>query len=457
MFIDKKSETPIFQQIYKYLVQNMVDGSLKKGDFLPGTRTLAQDLSVSRNSVDRAYQQLEIEGYLNSVSNVGFQVRDDFTTLKNKSISEKSSMIETKPQYMADFSYGSTNFVDFPISKWQKYSLEVLEGQIEDHLDAKGSLELRTALNHYLSRHRGVDADVEQIIITNGHTFSLNIICDILKSKSDSITVAMEDPGFPVSRNILKKHGNVLPLDYENGIINLPRNSDVPINALLITPSHHFPTGGLMQMPMRLELLDWAQQRNAFIIEDDYDSEFRYVGDPVPSLQSIATHDNVIYLGTFSKPLSSSLRMSYLILPKQLVPLYDLYFGNQTSMVSTLQQAILTKFLDNHDYEKHIRIMNKEYKKRYRFLVSQCKDIFRDQVTVRDNQGGLFVILDLNSHKTSDELVALANQKNVKVYPTTDFYQDNRHCSTVFLGLSQSSEATVIKGLLALKDAWSIT
>lgn len=212
-----------------------------------------------------------------------------------------------------------------------------------------------------------------------------------------------------------------------------------------------------MQMPMRLELLDWAQQRNAFIIEDDYDSEFRYVGDPVPSLQSIATHDNVIYLGTFSKPLSSSLRMSYLILPKQLVPLYDLYFGNQTSMVSTLQQAILTKFLDNHDYEKHIRIMNKEYKKRYCFLVSQCKDIFGNQVTVRDNQGGLFVILDLNSHQTSDELVALANQKNVKVYPTTDFYQDNRHCSTVFLGLSQSSEATVIKGLLALKDAWSIT
>lgn len=457
IMIDKTSSIPIFRQIYENLIRDMQTGQLKKGDLLPGTRSLALELNVSRNSVDRAYLQLEIEGYILSKPNVGFVVLDTFSEIKLTALPNLRKPQTEISDSIIDFKYGGNGFSTFPKAKWQQYTLEVLSSGTDPFLDNKGNINLRIAIAEYLYRHRGVRASYEQIVVTNGYVYSLEIISNLLKATNPKSTIAMEDPGFPVTRNTLLKNDIYSkPLSYYNGNLELPENPKHNLQAVIVTPSHHFPTGSVMRVSMRQTLLTWARKHSIYIIEDDYDSEFRYKGDPIPSLQSMDESGNVIYFGTFSKPLSSTLRMSYLILPPSLLPIYETRYDGYTSSVSTLQQSILEKFLVNQDYEKHIRKMRNVYKKKHDLIRTLCKNKFGECVSIHGTNGGLFVLLEVDKNTTSEILVKEAWKKGVMIYPTSDFYADGRKHPTVFMGFTDVSLEDIEKGIELLYQAWFV-
>ena len=453
--IDKTNNIPIFRQIYTNLIMEMQIGRFKKGDLLPGTRSLALDLNVSRNSVERAYMQLEIEGYILSKPNLGFVVLDTFSKIKLEAIPNMRKPQTESSDSIIDFKYGGNGFSTFPKAKWKQYTLEVLSSETDPFLDNKGNINLRIAISEYLYRHRGVRASYEQIVVTNGYVYSLEIMSNILKARNPKSTITMEDPGFPVTRNTLIKNGMFdEPFVYSNGNLELPEKVNPSLKAVIVTPSHHFPTGSVMGVSMRQTLLTWAREHSMYIIEDDYDSEFRYKGDPIPSLQSMDESGNVIYFGTFSKPLSSTLRMSYVILPVSLLPSYEARYEGYTSSVSTLQQSILEKFLVNQDYEKHIRKMRKSFKKKHDLIKTICEKQFGGRVSIHGEHGGLFILLEVHKNASSDTLVEEALQNGVKVYPTTDFYLDGREKSTVFMGFADVSSRDIEKGIELLNQAW---
>ncbi|WP_159634658.1 PLP-dependent aminotransferase family protein [Erysipelothrix anatis] len=452
--IDKKSEIPIFRQIYSMLKMEMQSGQRKKGDLLPGTRSFARELNVSRNSVDRAYVQLEIEGYILSKPSIGFEVLDNFNDINFEETFIHSKPIHEDNNFLIDFKYGGNAFTNFPKAKWQQYSMEVLSSQTDTFLDHKGSINLRVAIAKYLHRHRGVHASYEQIVITNGYVYSLEIIMNMLKMNHTNLAFAMEDPGFPVTRNTLLKNGvGVESIRYQDGKLNLPENLKNTIQAIIVTPSHHFPLGNVMQVSMRQNLLSWARKHDVYVIEDDYDSEFRYKGDPIPSLQSLDSDGNVIYFGTFSKPLSSTLRMSYLVIPPSLLPQYEKRYEGYTSTVSTLQQSVLERFINNHDYERHIRKMRNTYRKKHDLIRRLCEEKFGSHA-VHGEYGGLFILLEVSKNVSSEILVDEALQNGVKVYPTTDFYSDGRKTSTVFMGFTDLSLTEIENGIELLYQAW---
>ncbi len=453
--IDKTNNIPIFRQIYTNLIMEMQISRFKKGDLLPGTRSLALDLNVSRNSVERAYMQLEIEGYILSKPNLGFVVLDTFSEIKLEAIPNMRKPQTESSDSIIDFKYGGNGFSTFPKAKWKQYTLEVLSSETDPFLDNKGNINLRIAISEYLYRHRGVRASYEQIVVTNGYVYSLEIMSNILKARNPKSTITMEDPGFPVTRNTLIKNGMFdEPFVYSNGNLELPEKVNSCLKAVIVTPSHHFPTGSVMGVSMRQTLLTWARAHSMYIIEDDYDSEFRYKGDPIPSLQSMDESGNVIYFGTFSKPLSSTLRISYVILPVSLLPSYEARYEGYTSSVSTLQQSILEKFLVNQDYEKHIRKMRKSFKKKHDLIKTICEKQFGGRVSIHGEHGGLFILLEVHKNASSDTLVEEALQNGVKVYPTTDFYLDGREKSTVFMGFADVSSRDIEKGIELLNQAW---
>ncbi|WP_159649141.1 GntR family transcriptional regulator [Erysipelothrix aquatica] len=203
--IDKTNNIPIFRQIYTNLIMEMQEGRFKKGDLLPGTRSLALDLNVSRNSVERAYMQLEIEGYILSKPNLGFVVFDTFSEIKLEAVPNLRKPQTESSDSIIDFKYGGNGFSTFPKAKWKQHTSEVLSSETDPFLDNKGNINLRIAISEYLYRHWGVRASYEQIIVTNGYVYSLEIVSNILKARNSKSTITMEDPGFPVTRNTLIK------------------------------------------------------------------------------------------------------------------------------------------------------------------------------------------------------------------------------------------------------------
>jgi GntR family transcriptional regulator/MocR family aminotransferase len=468
VFIDRNSKEPLYMQIYLQIKKEILDGSRKEGEVLEGTRGLAKTLHVSRNTVDCAYSQLLAEGYIASKKGIGYyvmkvpQIKVGNRKIPNRlSIGKKPAELAAKHQVSYDLTNSSYTSDLFPKRLWRRYTLECLdrldqEARISSYQDKQGELYLRKNLLSYLKRIRGVCCDESQIIITCGIQQSLEYICKLLSC--NKATILMEEPGFDKAVSVFANNGigvQTVPVDKKGIVVSkLPPIDHV--SAIYSTPSHQFPTGATLSIGRRYELLEWAKERNIYIIEDDFDSELRYYHKPIPSLQSIDSDNRVIYLGTFSKTLSPSIRMGYMILPPQLLEIYNDLFRTYNAAVPLLNQYVIGRLIETGDYERHIRRLNNVFRKRLELFLAEFSEV-KDKIDISGNGSGQYFLLKFSEKVKQEELIERALEQGVRVYSTMRFWQDKAACppNTLFLGFSKIKLEDIPDCVARLKKAWA--
>jgi len=455
-------------QIYNQLKEEILNGSLEEGHVLPGSRGLANTMKISRNTVNNAYAQLEAEGYIYSKKGIGSIVvqvpklkGNDEDTVKNPDAKRTLGHTRThKPDVKYDLTNSSHTSDLFPQNLWKKYTLECMEqlhreSKISEFQEKQGELYLRQNLLTYLKRIRGVTCETGQVIITCGLQQSLEYLCNLLSDEEKKII--MEEPGYNKALHIFQNNGfeiSTVPVD-QNGLLVSELPEDNSICALYTTPSHQFPTGVTLPINRRYELLEWADRNEVYLLEDDFDSEQRYYARPIPSLQSIDRHDRVIYLGTFSKALSPSIRMGYMILPPRLIDLYLKKYEDYNANVPVLNQYVIGKMMETGQYDRHIRRLNQIFKKRLEAFQQSFMEI-SDQIKLISNGTGQYFLLEFKEGCNQKALIRRALDQGVRVYSTMQFWQDKAECppNTLFLGLSRIRIEEIPDCVGRLKTAW---
>lgn len=427
IYIDKNSKTPIYEQVYSGLTGAILSGALAPGDSLPATRKLAEDLSISRNTVNRAYQQLTAEGYILPRAGSGFLVSD---IPADAAVPETPHTFEPLPSAAPlryDFDYGNIDNQTFPYKQWRKSVNKVLDSaEISESIlypDYMGEAPLREEIARYLYRSRSVVCDPRQVIITCGHQYSVDILANLFGSGQKRC--AMEDPGYDGIRSVFLNHNyhmHYIPVEQDGLLVDEVLKT--PLDLLYITPSHQFPTGAVLSAPKRIQLLEWAQKTGAYIIEDDYDSELRYYTNPIPALQSLDQHERVIYTGTFSKALSPAMRMAYIVLPHQLLPQYADYYQLYGSQVSPLHQLALADFIATGNFERNIHRLRTLYRKKQDMLKASIEEIFGSRVKVSGGGAGLHLLLDIDTDIQPEVLIEKAAAAKIKLYSVRPYYAD---------------------------------
>ncbi len=425
IFIDRSSSTPLFEQIYDQLVRDILSGQLSSGTILPATRKLAEDLAVSRNTIDRAYQQLKAEGYVSSLTGSGFSVNDIPPRRQQplpKPVAPKKKPMSPPPRY--DFVYGSMSADLFPFRSWARCTGDVLaelgSSPVISYPPRIGEPRLQEQLCDHLYESRGVRALPEQIIITCGHQHSMEILCNMFQ---DLRHFTMENPGYDGIREVFRNHPfeiHPVPLDQDG--ISLEGVRKTPPGLLCLTPSHQFPSGSVLSVAKRRQLLDWADETGSWIIEDDYDSELRYYTNPVPSMQSMDSTGRIIYCGTFSKSLSPAMRVAYMVLPPAAMERFQSYYHRYNSQVTPLHQLALAEFMKRGHYTRHINRLRTIYRKKISSLLAAISSVFGDQVTVRGGDAGLHILMEVHTDLSQEELVARAAAESIRLYPTRNLY-----------------------------------
>jgi len=426
-------------------------------------------LSVSKNTVTYAYQQLCSEGYITNRTRSGFyaQKLDNqfFNPAGQKSKKPTCFTLESGESdghpfiCKYDFQYGRLNPHDFPINLWRKLSNQLLSvpnlEKMVSYPDRMGEPGLRVEIMRYLRGSRGVVCSPDQIVISPGTQLSLSLLSRLLKQICSCI--AMEDPGYDGARVVFRNNGlDIIPIGLEKGGIRLDELENSTAKAIYITPSRQFPTGEVMPIQKRIKLLEWAVKNKSVIIEDDYDSELRYAGRPIPSIQSIDTSGQVIYLGTFSKSLSPALRLSYMVLPEPMLKLYQETFERYNNFVPWLEQKIVEKFISQGHWERHLRKVRQANKKRHDILIRTIKATMGKKVMIHGINAGLHVILEFKDKVSEKNLIQKASDRGVVVYPVSKCWirTDRYKKEMILLGYSGMDETDIIYGIQTLNEAW---
>ncbi len=459
VFIDTTSKEPAYQQIYSYIKNEIKLGRLTKGTSLPSSRALAAYLQFSRSTILMAYDQLAAEGYIETRPQKGYYVmelEESFGELTAAAGDEPHEQRQNRCDII--FSPDGIETAHFPYNEWRKIARQVIvpeESDIFNSGDRKGDIGLRKILATYLHDSRGVNASPDQIILGAGNE-SLLMLLNTLINK-DSV-FAMENPSYKKSYTILKGLGRqVAPVELDAYGISIDELEKSKADIAYVTPSHQYPTGIIMSIKRRLELIAWtARAEGRYIIEDDYDSEFRYKGKPVPSLQGNDTEGKVIYIGTFSKSISPALRISYMVLPKGLMKEYN---GQKycSNTVSRLDQRIVQQFIADGGYERHLNRMRTIYKNKHDIMLGELKKW--SQVTITGDNAGAHMIVSVNNGMDENTLVNMAAEHGVKVYPMSDYYIDNtgkKNKPSIIIGYARLNAQQIIKGLGILKDIWRL-
>ncbi len=435
------------RRIYNLLRTQIVDGSLTPGSKVPSTRALAAELAVSRTTVTYAYEQLMAEGYLETSPGRVARVASGpslflFTptatsgdvTLASPFLSEFGDRVveaelpafpSAEPPHF-NFLYGSVSSRDFPIVAWRRaYLAELLRMQKNlYYVPPEGDPKLRHELQGYLRRARGLACDADQIVIVNGSQQAIDLCARLLLNAGDAFV--FEDPGYLMARRCFEATGAHLiatPVD-AHGLDTSRLPEDGRARLAYVTPSHQFPLGGVLPIGRRQELLRWAQRHDAWVIEDDYDGEFRYGQRPIDALQSIDMDGRVIYVGTFSKALSPQIRLGYLVLPRRIVHAFRQAKRLTDRHAPLLEQRTLASMIESGTYERHVRRVRREYERRRAVLLEAVAGFLPSGAQVSGTSAGLHVALWLPQFQPQDEmaLVAAARGKGVGVYPVTPLF-----------------------------------
>lgn len=392
--LSAESDRPLYEQIYEGIKKEIIRGNLKEGERLPSTRYFAGYLEVSRSTVELAYDQLVSEGYILSEACRGYFVCDigELCDLEESDVEKKTERMQEKTkdtvkkrqEYRYDLSPDSVDLSYFPFKEWSNITRELLLDQGDRLLmsgNPAGDENLRESIANYLHRVRGVNCRAGQIIIGAGNEYLQMLLSQILGNRQ---RIAMENPTYLPAYLTFKNLGyEVSPVKLDQDGICISSLEEAGADVAYVMPSHQFPTGVVMPMRRRLQLLSWAMAgADRYIIEDDYDSEFRYRGKPIPSLQGNDRLGKVIYLGTFSRSIAPALRVSYMVLPEKLLERYRERCGFYASTVSRILQNTLYEFMERGYFERNLNKMRRIYKKRHELLIDclkqcgWCRDIF---------------------------------------------------------------------------------
>jgi GntR family transcriptional regulator / MocR family aminotransferase len=461
MFIlNNNDPIPLYKQLYNQIREHILSGKLPADSKLSSVRDMAVELSASRNTVEGAYQELYAEGYIYSKPRSGYFVASLDQDTSPLSLSSKLSKHDHLPGPPSSFDYdfhpARLDPESFPAALWRKCFIESLRQNIQQLVqygDSQGDWGLRCSIQSYLERSRGVFCDPEQIIICAGLQNSLDIVAQTLK-ESHSV-VAVENPGYLLPRTVFQSHSYTIfpvPVGPSGLDLNLLKASNSTI--VYVTPSHQLPLGYVMPVANRLALIEWAESGGKFIIEDDYDSELRYQGKPIPSLQGLRPAGNIIYSGTFSKVLSPALRVSYLVLPYSLLVTYRQRYRDYFSPVSLLEQRTMAKFMEHGHWERHIRRMRMAYKKKHDTLLRSVEHHFGTRAVVVGQGAGLHIVLALSGTVPIEaEIIDQARQKGIRLLPFSDFYVTGQpEATTLLLGFGGMSASKIERGIALISQ-----
>lgn len=464
--LNSNSRKPLYEQIYDYIRINIADGKISCGEKLPSTRFLSRHLQVSRSTVELAYEQLLSEGYIESEPCRGYYASDisDLYLGEEKKLREQKSgqskevFFKKKEEYRIIFSPNWNDFEYFPYNAWRKISKELLAANNPALFysgEPAGEWELRQAICDYLYHARGVNCSPEQMIVGAGNEYLLMLLAQVLGSKKK---VAIENPTY------LKAYQTLANMEYEmlaitrdaSGIDVVDVRKKKP-DIVYTMPSHQFPMGTVMPMKRRLELLQWAAEKEGrYIIEDDHDSEFRYKGKPIPSLQGSDTNGNVIYIGTFSKSISPAIRVSYMVLPKTLLDVYSAKCGFYSSTVPKEQQRVLAAFLNQGYFERYLNKMRGVYKGKHDYFLS----LLKKEKWVRRIYGdhaGVHLLIELNTRMAAGKVVECVKKKGVRVYSLEEYMIPDtspleKGYPTLLLGYGALSEQEMKDGICCIRE-----
>ena len=426
----------LYMQIYEYFKNEIINGTYKANKKLPSKRNLAKEYNISLNTVDNAYSKLLEEGFIYSKERQGFFVSDvgELYVLDSKPI----HITKEEENIEYDFSYSGVS-EEFPYKIFKKISSNIFDNKdILEKVDYQGYLPLRTQISEYLDKSRGFKAEPSQIVISSGSEYLFQIIFKLISGK-----FGIEDPGYNMLSNIMDTNDinyEFIPVD-KNGM-DLTKLKKSKSDFCVITPAHQFPTGVIMNMQRRVELLNMKKIK--YVIEDDYDSEFKYSKRPVPALKSIDVNDKVIYIGSFSKSISPSFRVSFMVLPFDLVEKYNKIFKFFICPVSIMVQKMLTTFIEIGEFEKHLNRMRKIYSKKRQLLIDMLSE--RKDITIRGADAGLHVVLEYPKNYSEEYIVKKAKEKKIKVYGLSS-YGTKREIPSILLGFATLSEEKLKEGV----------
>ncbi|MER1999133.1 MAG: PLP-dependent aminotransferase family protein, partial [Lysinibacillus sp.] len=422
-----REEKYLYQQIYEGIKQAILQRKLAMNEKLPSKRQLADDLQVSVNSVRFAYEQLLAEGYIYAVERQGYFVEDiktfDFDESVINAFPESLKEPQADRSDWLSFSHMNTNSELFPFKSWTKHQLKVFDmylPQLSELSEPQGPYVVRESIAKLIQSTRGVKCEPEQIII---HSTSQGLLEQFIFLQPTDATFALENPGYARYYNLLQRHNReveIIPLD-KHGIV-VEALSKGQSKYCITTPSHQFPTGKIMPVSRRIELLNWALERDdRYIIEDDYDSEFKYKTDNIPSLQSFDIHQRVIYMGTFSKTLLPGMRICYMVLPPKLLRKYKKNFSVLIQPANLFALYTLHSFIDSGQYEKHVRKMNNYYEKVRIELIKKLTQRFGDKLHITNIPAGLHFLVKAETTKTYEQIELDLQKVKLELYTIRRF------------------------------------
>lgn len=462
--LETNSDKCLYEQIYEHIKQEIKAGKLLQGERLPSTRFLAEYLQVSRSTVDMAYGQLMSEGYIEARPYKGYfvcEIEELFDLKKEKLFGRETPKKKQQSEgqkVLCDFSPSGLDMSLFPFGVWKKITKNILSDDNAKLFlpgNAQGDYSLRETIARYLHASRGVNCTPDQIIIGAGNDYLLLLLEKILGRE---IPIAMENPTYKRAYRIFESFGyptRTVEVD-ENGMV-VSQLRETGVDLAYVMPSHQYPTGAVMPIGRRNELLKWANEKdNRFLIEDDYDSEFRYKGKPIPSLQSSDKNGKVIYLGTFSKAIAPAIRVGYMVLPPVLLERYREICSFYSTTVSRIDQKILEEFIKGGYFERHLNKMRKRYRDKHDYLLELLKP-FQKQFKISGENAGLHLLLTGPRGCSEQELIVTAGEQGVIVYGMSENLVESAEkatAPTVILGYGGLEEEQIKDGIEALKKAW---
>lgn len=463
-------------------------GTLPRGAKVPSTRAMAETLGISRTTVTASYDYLLSEGYLEAAGGSGTYVSrhlpeellraqptEDLLDEEDSEVlpgtprlsrfgasldqSEWMGFAEEEPEIQ--FSFGRPDFEHFPMREWMQLVSQHSRRRALSALDcpskAVGYQPLREALSGYLKRSRGLHCTADQIIIVNGSQQGIDLVCRVLVDHGD--TAAMEEPGYLGAQKALRAQGaKIVPVEVDHSGLKVDelkrrcREEGHKPKLVYVTPSHQFPRGVVMSLPRRLDLLTWANRTGTFIVEDDYDSEYRYKGRPIPALAGLTHHDSVIYIGTFSKVLLPSMRLGYLVVPEKLARIFARAKWIADRHSPLIEQQALADFIKLGYLERHVRRTRALYEHKRKLVLKTISDLFGDAAKVFGDNAGINVLVRFDTSRTDQELSDLARARGVGITSTRQYYMGAGRRGEFLLNYGGLSEEKIVRGLLILSE-----
>ncbi len=497
----------LYEQIYEYIKNEIKSGKLLAGERLPSTRSLAEYLQVARSTVDYAYGQLLSEGYIESRPCKGHFVcsMEEMFRLEAESAgralypAKESAAIKRritdgsasgkageafpkdtedslcegglskvteslggrmkKPleeHCRIDFSPFDIDMSGFPFGVWKKITKNILNyanSELFARGEEQGDYDFRRTISRYLHSSRGVNCRPEQIIVGAGNDYLLFLLEKILGPR---VRIAMENPTYKRSYRIFQSFSyTIATVDMDEWGMRADKLEQESVSAVYVMPSHQFPTGTVMPIGRRMELLKWAgREPGRYLIEDDYDSEFRYHGKPIPALQASDKHGRVIYMGTFSKAIAPAIRISFMVLPESLLEKYLRDCAFYSCTVSRIDQSILNEFIQEGCFERHLNKMRKIYRAKHELLL-ECLQPFRTAFEISGENAGLHLLLTSKTGISEKELIRRAMEGRVRVYGLSENMVETASDSrTVLIGFGGVSADEIREGMELLEKAW---